>query len=73
MTSLVSNRLGMGELLVRNVNDYGDAQILFLNYIFFLKGSTISCFGPEGVPGGLLNTYCWIMSTFRLILKKIKI
>merc|ERR550532_3993767 len=20
--------------------------------------------GPEGVPGGLLNTYCWIMSTF---------
>ena len=34
--------------------------------MFFLKGSTISCFGPEGVPGGLLNTYCWIMSTFRL-------
>merc|ERR1712012_830237 len=31
-----------------------------------LIGSTISCFGPEGVPGGLLNTYCWIMSTFRL-------
>merc|ERR1712209_313308 len=29
-----------------------------------LIGSTISCFGPEGVPGGLLNTYCWIMSTF---------
>jgi len=29
-----------------------------------LIGSTISCFGPDGVPGGLLNTYCWIMSTF---------
>merc|ERR1719450_1802001 len=32
-----------------------------------LIGSTISCFGSEGVPGGLLNTYCWIMSTFRLV------
>merc|ERR1712012_1397119 len=31
-----------------------------------LIGSTISCFGPEGVPGGLLNTYCWIMSTFSI-------
>ena len=30
------------------------------------QGSTISCFGPDGVPEGLLNTYCWIMSTFRL-------
>jgi hypothetical protein len=29
-----------------------------------LIGSTISCFGAEGVPGGLLNSYCWIMSTF---------
>jgi len=29
-----------------------------------LIGSTISCFGPDGVPGNVLNTYCWIMSTF---------
>jgi len=29
-----------------------------------LIGSTISCFGAENVPGNVLNTYCWIMSTF---------
>ena len=36
-------------------------------WIILFLGSTISCFGPDGVPGGLLNTYCWIMSTFRLV------
>lgn len=29
-----------------------------------LIGPTINCFGPDGVPGNVLNTYCWIMSTF---------
>lgn len=29
-----------------------------------LIGSTISCFGAENVPDNVLNTYCWIMSTF---------
>ena len=30
---------------------------------FAIAGSTISCFGAD-VPGNVLNTYCWIMSTF---------
>ena len=37
MTSLVSYRLGMGELLVRNVNDYGNDRILFLKHMFFFS------------------------------------
>lgn len=31
-----------------------------------LIGSTISCFGAENVPGNVLNTYCWITSTFSI-------
>jgi len=31
-----------------------------------LIGDTISCFGPDNVPGNVLNTYCWIMSTFTM-------
>lgn len=31
-----------------------------------LIGNTISCFGPDGVPGNVLNSYCWIMSTFSI-------
>jgi len=43
------------------------ATLLFISCLLVtandLIGSTISCFGAD-VPGNVLNTYCWIMSTF---------
>ena len=34
-----------------------------------LIGSTISCIN-DSVPGNVLNTYCWIMSTFSIPCKE---
>ena len=31
-----------------------------------LIGSTIDCISNGGVPGNVLDTYCWIMSTFSI-------
>ncbi len=43
------------------------ATILFISCLLVtannLIGKTIDCIG-ENIPGNVLNTYCWIMSTF---------
>ena len=45
------------------------STILFISCLLVccndLIGSTISCIN-DSVPGNVLNTYCWIMSTFTI-------
>ena len=45
------------------------STILFISCILVtanhLIGKTIDCIS-ETVPGGVINTYCWIMSTFSI-------
>ena len=50
------------------------ATLLFISCILVttndLIGSTISCIN-DSVPGNVLNTYCWIMSTFSIPCKSL--
>ena len=50
------------------------ATVLFISCILVttndLIGSTISCIN-DTVPGNVLNTYCWIMSTFSIPCKSL--
>ena len=49
------------------------STILFISCLLVtcndLIGSTISCIN-DSVPGNVLNTYCWIMSTFSIPCKE---